>query len=408
MARLSRASRRPLLILCSIALASLLFASPRVAAAVDCATLPNPLYLQVGDTQEPLMKELGHALRDADAPITLVYVTSGSCTNVEALYTGVPITKNPLYVPSTAEDASWTTAKPSVECTIAPSGHPVELANSALFVSSCNPNPPPAGIKLFQGPVQGYGFVVPKQSSQRAITAEEAYFAFGFGDRGMATPWTNESQMFIRTVTKSTLLTLAATVRVPAAQWRGVRFDKSSEVQSALLASPAPEQAIGLLGVELFDRNRDKLTLLAFRALQQRYAYFPDSTATAFDKRNLRDGHYVAWSPTVWLTKVDASGVPSNENARYVIDLILANDVTPKPKFEPIDIAITVGLVPDCAMGVTRSFEAGELSPYQAAEPCGCYFEAKATGKPPSACVACDETKPCATGACRHGYCESR
>jgi hypothetical protein len=408
MQRLSRAARPSLLLVFSVLVGSVLLPSQRASAQVDCATLQNPLYLQVGDTQEPLMKELGRALRNADAPITLIYVTSGSCTNVEALYTGVPITKNPLYVPSAAEDATWTPQKPGVECKIAAGGHPVELANSALFVSSCSPNPPPAGIKLFQGPVQGYGFVVPKQSSQRAITAEEAYFAFGFGERGMVTPWSNESQMFIRTVTKSTLLTLAATVHVPAAQWRGMRFDKSSEVQSALLASPAPEQAIGLLGVELFDRNRDKLTLLAFRAFQQRYAYFPDSTATSFDKRNLRDGHYVPWSPTVWLTKVDESGVPTNANARYVIDLILANEVTPKPKFEPIDIAISVGLVPDCAMGVTRAYEAGELSLYQPAEPCGCYFEAKATGKAPSACVACDATKPCATGACRHGYCESR
>ena len=114
------------------------------------------------------------------------------------------------------------------------------------------------------------------------------------------------------------------------------------------------------------------------------------------------------WSPTVWLTKVDAAGMPVNANAKYVIDLILANQVTPKPKFEPIDLAIAVGLVPDCAMQVTRTYEAGELSPYQPAEPCGCYFEAKATGKAPPTCSACDDSKPCATGACRHGYCEAR
>lgn len=402
---------RTSLVRCSLVAVALLTQytwSTAALAQVACSTLPNPLFLQVGDTQEPLMKGLGRALRDADAPITLIYLTSGSCTNVEAIYTDVPITKNPLYVPSTTEDPSWTTAKPSLPCTIDPAGHAVDVANSALFVSSCNAAAPPTGIRLFPGPVQGYGFVVPKQSSQRALTAEEAYFVFGFGNRGMAEPWTNEAQMFIRTVTKSTLLTLAATIRVPAKSWRGMQFDKSSDVQSALLASGSPEQAIGILGVELFDRNRDKLNLLAFRAFGQRYAYFPDSTHTAFDKRNLRDGHYIPWSPTVWLTKVDAGGTPLNANAKYVIDLILANQVTPKPKFEPIDIAIDVGLVPDCAMQVTRSYEAGELSPYQPAEPCGCYFEAKATGKAPATCMSCAETKPCATGACRHGYCEAR
>ena len=378
------------------------------AAQVDCSTLANPLYLQVGDTQEPLMKKLGRALRDADAPITLVYLTSGSCTNVEAIYSNVAITKNPLYVPSTLEDPSWTPLKPSLACTIPAGGHAVDVANSALFVSSCNPNAPPPGVKLFQGPVQGYGFVVPKLSSQRAITAEEAYFAFGFGNRGMAEPWTNEALMFIRTAAKSTLLTLAATIRVPAKSFKGMPFDTSSQVQSALLASADPERTIGLLGVELFDRNRDKLNLLAYRAFGQRYAYFPDSTASSFDKRNLRDGHYIPWSPTVWLTKVDAGGTPLNASAAYVIDLILANAVTPKPKFEPIDIAIDVGLVPDCAMRVTRSYEAGGLTPYQPAEPCSCYFEAKATGKAPASCLACNDTTPCASGACRHGYCEAK
>jgi hypothetical protein len=396
--------------LCALVLSALCcgLIAPRVEAQVPCSSLPNPLYLRVGDTQEPLLKNLGRALRDADSPITLVYLTSGSCTNIEAIYNGIPVTKAMSYVPSSADDPSWKPSMPARSCTIPAEGVQVELANSALFVSSCNPADPPAGIELFQGPVQGYSFVVPRQSSQIAITAEEAYFAFGFGERGMAKPWIDEAQLFIRSVTKSTLLTMAAMIRVPAAKWRGMRFDKSSELQSALLASPTPEAALGILGVELYDQQRDELKLLAFKGYGQRYAYFPDSTATAFDKRNLRDGHYLPWSPTVWLTKVDAAGKPVDREAGYVIDLILANDVTPKPKFEPIDLVVSVGLVPDCAMKVTRSYEAGELSLYQPAEPCGCYFEAKATGKAPAGCLACGEDSPCATGSCRHGYCEVR
>jgi hypothetical protein len=59
-------------------------------------------------------------------------------------------------------------------------------------------------------------------------------------------------------------------------------------------------------------------------------------------------------------------------------------------------------------MSVTRDREAGELSHYQPEEPCGCYFEAKATGQAPATCVACSPTTPCATGTCRHGYCEAK
>ena len=56
-----------------------------------------------------------------------------------------------------------------------------------------------------------------KASSQTAITFEEAYFVFGFGMAGMIEPWSDETAMFIRTVTKSTLLAWAANIGVGGA-----------------------------------------------------------------------------------------------------------------------------------------------------------------------------------------------
>jgi hypothetical protein len=73
---------------------------------------------------------------------------------------------------------------------------------------------------------------------------------------------------------------------------------------------------------------------------------------------------------------------------------------------DPIDVVISSGLVPSCAMKVQRMSEGGDLSLYQAPEPCGCYFDFKATGA--TTCTACSSTSPCATGTCRHGYCEAR
>lgn len=41
----------------------------------DTTALPNPLYIQSGDTQEPLLKALGKKLREsAVRPMTLVYM----------------------------------------------------------------------------------------------------------------------------------------------------------------------------------------------------------------------------------------------------------------------------------------------------------------------------------------------
>lgn len=354
----------------------------------SCAALPNPVYLQVGDTQEPVIKALGKKLRDSSVnPMTIVYTTSGSCTNVEAFYGGTPITVNPRYIPSEAESPGWTASSASPSCTIQSGGHAIDLANSALFVSSCNPDTPPAGIKLFQGPVQAYALVVPHASTQIAMTAEEAYFSFGFGSSGQVTPWNDESFLFIRTSTKSTLLTWAAILGVPAAKWKGVRRDKSSEVLNDVAASASPEKTVGLLGAEIYDGARNNVNALAFRAYGQGRAYLPDSTPTSFDKKNLRDGHYVSWSPTVWLAKVDGAGIPTDARVKYIIDCLLGNpDITPAPDFRPLDVVISKGLVPECAMEVTRSVEGGDLSPYHPSHSCGCYFESLVGGSSPQ-CV---------------------
>lgn len=376
-------------------------------AATLCSALPNALYLQVGDTQEPLMKALGQKLRESQAnPISIIYKTSGSCTNIDAMYNGTKLTTNPFYIPTAAEDPTWDPSKPSPQCTVDPAGVALDIVNSNVFVSACTQTPAPAGIGTFQGPAQPYVFVTPKASTQKAITAEEAYFAFGFGAAGKADPWIDEAFFFIRTPTKSTLLSMAAAIGVPAAKWKGVPFDKSTEVLNAVSTSTSPEKTIGILGAEIYDAHRDTMSALAFRAFKQKHAYYPDSTATSTDKENVRDGHYTIWSPTVYLAPVDGLGVIKNARAKYVIDMILSRTVTPTPDFDPLATLISKGLVPDCAMKVTRSFEAGDLSLYSPAEPCGCFFESK-VGNPSASCKACANDAACGGGACRHGFCEA-
>jgi hypothetical protein len=374
--------------------------------AAPCDQLPNPIYVQVGDTQLNLMKRIGRALRDNTKPVTLVFVTSGSCTNIQAIYTRVPITGNLQYVPSIADDANWNPAtSPTLTCSAPAGGVVPDIANSALSTSACTTETPPATVHLQQGPVQAYVMGVPIASSQIAITYEEAYFVFGFGAAGMVTPWIDEAQMFIRTVTKSTLLAWGANLSVPADKWKGMRFDSSPAVVSALQTSVAPEKAIGLLGVEVADALRSSIRILAFRAKGQNAAYFPDSTSSARDKKNVRDGHYTVWSPTVWMDTVDAGGAPVKPDARYVVDLITGRGVTPAPNFQPIDSVAAVGLVPDCAMGVTRSFEGGPLSLYHPAQSCVCKYESLVEG---SSCATCSGTLPCASGTCRDGFCEAQ
>nr|MBA3542814.1 hypothetical protein [Deltaproteobacteria bacterium] len=376
-------------------------------------TLDNPVYLQVGDTQSNLMKQLGRKLRDnAPRPITLVFITSGSCTNIDVMYhRSARITANMQYVPSLAEDPTWTPTSATLPCTPpSPDGAGTpgvfpDIGNSALFNSACTTEAPPATLALTQGPAQAYVMAVPKLSQQTAMTFEEAYFVFGFGTAGMVTPWMDETQLFIRTVTKSTVLAWAANISVPAAQWKGTRFDGSSMVVAALegAAGAAAETAVGILGAEVYDARRQTLTALAFRASRQYAAYYPDSTSTSFDKQNVRDGHYTVWSPTIWMDNVDAGGAPTKPDARYVIDLIAGKPVTPAPNFSASEVVARVGLVPDCAMRVTRTFEGGPLQLSAPPISCTCKFESVVAS---SACETC--TTSCAVGVCRDGYCEEK
>ncbi|MGE0547815.1 MAG: hypothetical protein AB7O24_15810 [Kofleriaceae bacterium] len=383
---------------------AIVLAAPHMANAETCENLPNPIYLQIGDTQTNLVKRLGRKLRDnTGKPITLVYKTSGSCVNITAIYTGVKIPQGEAlnYIPSVAEDGDWKPSDPTLMCEAPTGGVVPDIANSALFNSACTQDAPPATVHLTKGPVQAYVLAVPEASSQTAITFEEAYFVFGFGMAGMIAPWINEAQMFIRTTTKSTLLAWAANISVPADKWKGVRRDGSPMVVADLQGSSSPEAAIGILGAEVYDGLRDSLNVLAFRAKGQYAAYYPDSTSTSRDKKNVRDGHYTVWSPTIWMDTTDGGGTPVNADARYVIDLIAGHDVTPAPSFDVIAEIAAVGLVPDCAMAVQRSFEGGPLSLYSPPESCVCKYESLVDT---SSCATC--TSSCASGVCRNGFCE--
>ncbi len=173
-------------------------------------------------------------------------------------------------------------------------------------------------------------------------------------------------------------------------------------VVASLTGSTNPSAAIGILGAEVYDGLRSSLNILAYRAKGQYAAYYPDSTATSRDKKNVRDGHYTVWSPTIWMDRITGT-TPLDANARYVIDLIAGSAVTPATNFDMVSIVAAVGLVPDCAMGVKRSFEGGPLSLYTPAQSCVCKYESVVDA---STCATCSATQACTTGVCRAGFCE--
>ena len=397
---------------------------------VPCSSLPGTIvYIESGDTQQALLKTMGRQLRDT-ADITIVYWLTGSCTLTPNLYQGNPIAAGQVmnYVPSTAENPAWKTADAESTCTIT-TPTMAGLGISALYPASCQLGGPDAGtsIGLIDGPIQAYTFIVPPSqfaNDGMAIYAEEAHAAFGaHKGAGLVTlggtpQWNDPMQMFFRPTTKSTLVSTAFNIQLTAAVMAqgAVQEPASSQVLSAVAAATSPN-AIGILGDEVYDtQGRGQVNVLAFKAFGQDHAYFPDSTSTAFDKQNIRDGHYSMWSPTVYIAKVDSSGEPTDPAIRYIADTVKGNAAAMAPDgATPIDglaDVTSVGLTPGCAMQVTRTMpqDGAPLSAATTAPSCTCYFLSKipeATGTPAN-CSTCSTAAPC-TGAgqtCIRGFCE--
>jgi hypothetical protein len=185
---------------------------------------------------------------------------------------------------------------------------------------------------------------------------------------------------------------------------KGVDSMSSGGVLNNIVASPNAMGTIGILGAELYDPNRDKLNALAFRAKGQYYAYFPDSTPTAFDKKNVRDGHYLPFGYVHMDVWTDQNNAPLRVGAKTFTDLVLGN--VSVQGINALDVAISAYTIPLCAMGVTRTADGGDLSLYNPTAPCGCYFDKKANNA--TSCTACTGDGMCGTGKCRNGYCEAR
>jgi len=377
------------------------------ATLPSCASLTNPLYVMSGDTQVPILKELGKALRQDATPTTIVWQATGSCTIIDAVYNGTPLRQNLSYIPS---DPNWDPVSGTVPtCMPDSTGVPVQLGIPIVFPESCTSAPAPATVKAFKGAVQSFVFVVPKGSTAQAISAEEAYLVFGFGAAGLVSPWTDDTFYFVRPATKGTQVSLGAVIGVPAAKWKGQKIDQSTAVASMVAASTALDKTIGILGTEIYDSlaNRAALRALSFEGYGQTGGYFPDATVSAFDKRNVRDGHYVGWSHVFYLATVDSAGAATDARAARVIDILTAAPAAAAPTgVDPLRLVAGKGLVPQCAMNVQRAAEGGPLTRFTSADPCGCAYEA-ATGATPAACTACSSAAPCATGTCRHGFCEA-
>jgi hypothetical protein len=373
------------------------------AQAVTCDALANPLYVTATSLVKPYFARTASKLAsDAAAPVNIVYQSKSTCVAYGQIEPGSPMTGTAVYWDTTGEKS----------CELPAAGVTPDLAMGDLSWHTCFNAEQPADVSAVQTFVQAVGFVVPLSSSQTAITAEECnvLLKYGAAAGNQVKPWTDPQFVVVRNPNSSTQWLNGLACGVPGNAYssnlvntNAVSADVLAKV-SAQSTTANAEKTIGILATDYYDNVRDKVKMLAFQSYKQcSGAYLPDSSATAFDKKNVRDGHYGTFGYTLGMTKLGADKQPTSVRAKRLLDFMSGTEAVNGA--DPIADAARVGLVPTCAMSVRRTTDGGDLERFAPDQPCGCAFEA-AAGK--TSCEACPAGMCTGGKVCRFGYCEGK
>jgi ABC-type phosphate transport system substrate-binding protein len=423
-----------------------------------CDSLPNPVYISGSSASQPVLQALADTIGTS---VSIIYQNPDSCLGVNDFLGGTASTESGI----ATVYLNPTTGK-ATTCTINATADIVDIAVSDVFAATCHlyttsiPALTSSQVEI-EGPIQAMTIAVPAASQgSPSISAAAANVVFG-GDAqtaGETVPlWNQPAAIFTRPSTSGTLNMIGAAIGLAPNLWANAAVTagtapanqkgSTGAMYSAVAAATTNiNTTIGILSDEaIVQRNATALALgadggtagptakpLFYQHTGQTCGYLPDSTTTAFDKVNVREGRYAIWGPLHFITSVDVNGQPNGVHApavATVLNYFIATGATPDaPLFTAGADAGTInvtakqalidaeakplvgGVVPWCAMHVMRTSEVGAESSFSPAEPCGCHFEAVATGAPvASYCKACTTNTDCTTAGyptCRYGYCE--
>jgi hypothetical protein len=389
---------------------------PGAASAEPCDFESGQvLYIAGPDSMIDVLRGVAASLWNEG--VHVYYKGYPSCLGITALVNNEPTTPDPaeLGTPNAHAAAYWpgdpdaeTTCDVPFDDTV--EGEPEVVADitlSEVFPTTCASFPNGLGsVRDFQGPALGFSFFVHPDSPATSISAEAAYLVFGFGAESNAVaPWTDPATIFHRDANSGTENIFAKTLGLDVEKWKGTSLNSTGALIAGVVDATGAdvETAIAGANVARLDGIRDQVRPLAYQHYDQTCGYFPDSTATSFDKRNLRDGHYPLWGVVHILTRVDGDGLPVNPGANRFINLVLGTDEI--EGLDAIALEAQSGLIPQCAMNVIRTEDGGPLASSQPLRPCGCYFESL-VGE--TDCQACATSSDCPTERpeCSYGFCE--
>jgi len=394
---------------------------PTCASLVD-GTTKKLFYMSGSSAFEPTLARL--ALKLADRYV-IVFQTSGSGAGAKDIFNDLNLSyvsgKTHYYAPDAtkgwvAADCTPDTATPPKSQIGVSDVHPTNFGVEATAIGTVG--------QVATGPVQAMLFVGPTaDGAPTAITADQARALFT-GCTTATLPWT---ETFDRGSGSGTQVMISKYIG-SGPEFSGAPADgnQSSTPKSLhhglgggstgmydliprLAAATDKAKALGILSADTYDAgtNRQTFHALAFQGLGQKKAYFADSSATSFDRRNVRDGHYLIEGPVHFSLRTTPSADAMAVLGFLTGSTALVSGETDNKSY--VQAISNAGMIPLCAMKVQRASEGGFLSPYTLAKACGCFFEANvpgATGAPAS-CAVCNDTTPCTGGkSCNYGFCE--
>ena len=367
---------------------------------VKCADLsPRPVYLYGSTALNLGLRTLAQAISET---ATLVYQNDTSCSGLDSILTGITRLKGTALYWARGDSQPRSCAIDGTQladiglCDVSPQSCVSDFAGSPNLVDDL-------------GPAQVFMFTVPNGSSQRTISAEAAYAVFAYDDAGVE-PWSDPESLVRRGTGSGVQLTMSASLGLEPRFWRGAIKQRSSEVKPALLALDDPEKALGITSADVAEEpdTRANLRTLAYQQFGQSCAFTPDSSLGSSDKRNVRDGHYELWAPFHFYTR-GQNGRTQDPFVAEIVSYLTGAKPLPNQNTDFITTLKQAGLVPPCAMRVTRAREGARIEPYNPSPSCSCYFEASPPGGTvPQHCQACSTSSECPSSApnCNFGYCE--
>lgn len=378
---------------------------PSAASAVPCSSLdlPNPIYGAGGSAITATLKRVAVELAklpEADR-VTIFYSDPGACSGYQAFLDENVKTQFKYW------DAAGVETKCDADDLI--NGQPVDFAHMGNAADFCIGGTQPNDVLDTLGPVQTVNLITNKSSVEDSISAEAAYLAFGLGAAGDAGPWTIEAGLQLRKSDSFVHLFVAESLGVPPTAFKGFSppWGTNQEIVQAVGNFATADASLGYVSSSAAEAGKATVKTLAYQHFDQTCGVYPDSTATRFDKQNVRRGKYHFWTPGHFYAR-HQGGEIANENAAKLIGWFTGTLAAPGD----IDVneqIILAGDTPQCAMQVQREGTVGAISSFAPDKPCGCYFETIALKEVPETCSTCEADTDCGgdTPSCNYGFCEA-